>query len=76
MALRIDIRTPRCDDFHMRTNEAMAELIVQGLVKYDPQEDACRWIGPEHGSPEYKARIKKKILAELKEISEDIEKEA
>ena len=57
-------------------DEAMAELIVQGLVEYDPLEDACRCIGPEHGSPEYKARIKKKILAELKEISEDIEKEA
>jgi hypothetical protein len=39
-------RLSRVDD------QATAELIVQGLGEYDPLQDTCRWIGPEHGSAE------------------------
>ena len=42
-------------------DEATAELIVQGLVEYDPLQDTCRWIGPEHGSAAYIAWIKKTL---------------
>ena len=48
-------RLSRADD------QATAELIVQGLVEYDPLQDTCRWIGPEHGSAEYIAWMKKRL---------------
>jgi len=42
-------------------DQATAELIVQGLVEYDSFQDTCRWIGPEHGSAEYIAWMKKRL---------------
>ena len=48
-------RLSRADD------QATAELIVQGLVEYDRLQDTCRWIGPEHGSAEYIAWMKKTL---------------
>ena len=64
--LEQDGSTHRHTDPEMRRlssadDEATAELIVQGLVEYDPLNDAFRWIGPEHGSPEYIAWIKKTL---------------
>jgi hypothetical protein len=51
-----EVRRPsRADD------ETTAELIVQGLVEYDSLQDTCQWIGPEHGSAEYIAWIKKRL---------------
>jgi hypothetical protein len=38
-------------------DELTAKFIEQGLVEYDPIGDACRWIGPEQGSPEWHALL-------------------
>ena len=52
---------PRVRRLSRADDQATAELIVQGLVEYDPLQDTCRWIGPEHGSAEYIAWMKKRL---------------